>query len=342
MDNIAGVNKQLPRHSAGSLELKEGTGPITAMCPCGSFLEVFKVDKTFRIQTPESIDPEETNPNAPWVASPVSDVGSGNLSVARVLLQAREMLDAALCDGEIDKEAVVLHLHSCKEALVACESLANRVGNGIDQITQQITEAGIARDNRGRGLNPFPQVQHLELDSGAFLVQVNRAIKLVCELPTYFLLLERPDSNFDHLGDRLLQAIGEDSPITTFVKANASAVRYLADLRNFHEHPRKTRTVIKNFHVLPDGAISPPTWRLSGDQTTEAQPIKDEMIAAVSFVRDIAEILFIHLLMHRLSKNFPYFVEQIPDDAIDPARPIRYRLSIDFAQIRVVAPPGDA
>lgn len=70
------AKNNLPRHSAGSMELKEGTGPITAAFSCGSFLEIYKQDITFRIRTPEAIDPEELNPNAPWVASPVANVGS--------------------------------------------------------------------------------------------------------------------------------------------------------------------------------------------------------------------------------------------------------------------------
>lgn len=340
--NVTHVKGKLPRHSAGSMELKDGTGPITAMCSCGSFLEIYKQDKTFRIQSPESIDPDETNPNAPWVASPVADVGSANLTVARVLLQAREMLDAAICEPPVDKAAVVALLHSCKEALIACESLANRVSQGIDQIVLQITEYGISRDNQGRGLNPFPQVPNLALDCGAFLVQINRAIKRICELPTHFLSLERADSNFDYLAKRLLQSIGADSPITGFVQANTSCVSYLVALRNFHEHPGKSTTVIENFRVLANGQIQAPLWRMDGEQATAPRPIKEELSAAVDFVRDIAEIIFIHLLMYRISKNFPYFIEEVQKEVIVSSLPIRYRLSIDFSRIKVASPGGDA
>jgi hypothetical protein len=56
--------KILPRHAAGSFELLGGTGGITGMCSCGEFLEMYKVDKTYRVQSPEGIDPKQTNPNA--------------------------------------------------------------------------------------------------------------------------------------------------------------------------------------------------------------------------------------------------------------------------------------
>ncbi len=58
------VKSKLPRDSAGRLDLHGGTGGITEACSCGEFLEVYKEDMTFRIRTPESIDPSRTNPNA--------------------------------------------------------------------------------------------------------------------------------------------------------------------------------------------------------------------------------------------------------------------------------------
>ncbi|TDK30979.1 hypothetical protein [Luteimonas terrae] len=339
MSKNAEISARSPRHYPGSIELKEGTGPITAMCPCGSFLEIFKVDRTFRIQTPESVDPEETNPNAPWVSTPVSNYGSANLTVARVLLQSKEMLSSASFDGTVDKEAVLQHMHSCKEVLLACETLSDRVTSGISKLTNQIEERGIPRDNGGRGFNPFPHVEGLELDCGAFLVQINRAVKLVCELPTLFFDLERPDSNFDHLATRLAKHVGEDTPLTRFVRAHADRVRYIAELRNYHEHPREIRTVIKNFHALPSGDICEPTWQMVGEPGSQAMSVKEEIVAATEFVRSLAEVLFLHLLMHQLVDDFPFIVTEIEESERDSAVPIRYRLALDFSQIHVSSAP---
>ena len=112
-----------------------------------------------------------------------------NLIIARVLLQARQMLDAAMIEGPFDKDATISKLHTCKESLLACEKVAKRIAKNIDEIVMLITERGITRDNQGRGLNPFPQAHDLEIDCGTLLIQANRCIKLVCELPTLFLAL---------------------------------------------------------------------------------------------------------------------------------------------------------
>jgi hypothetical protein len=326
------MNKRLPRHSASSVELKEGTGPITAMCPCGDFLEIYKVDKTFRVKTPETIDPAETNPNAPWVASPVDDLGSSHPIVARVLLQGHEILKSALFDGEVDKDGVTKQLHACKESLVACEKIAKRVGSHIDRVIQEVIAYGVSTDNSGRTLNPFPQVPDLDTDCGTFLIQANRAIKLICELPRFFIPLDRDDSNFDYLGKRLAATLGESAPLTEFVTANADGIRYLIDLRNFHEHPKEKRTVVDNFRVMPDARIRVPMWHLA---EREPRPIKEEMFAALEFLIQMAEAMLIHLVMHKVSKQFPFIVEEIPDEDIDRNTPIRYRLSIDASKLRL-------
>lgn len=76
------------------------------------------------------------------------------------------MLDSVMSE----EAAVIMHLHGCKEMLLACERLATWLAGRIDEIVVDITEYGISTDNHGRGLNPFSQVHDLELDCGTFLI----------------------------------------------------------------------------------------------------------------------------------------------------------------------------
>lgn len=324
--------KVLPRHAAGSMELKEGTGPITAMCPCGKFLEIYKIDKTFRIQTPEGIDPDETNPNAPWVATPVDDIGTSNPIIARVLLQGNEILKSAMFERSIDKEAITKKLHSCKESLATCYKIANRVASNVDSVIKKVSADGIATDNQGRGLNPFPHVPELETECATYLVHANRVIKTICELPTLFLDLNGTDSNFDHLAKRLKRTLGEDANLTKFVDDNAIGVRYLIDLRNFHEHPKEKRTIIENFRLMPDMKIQVPMWNVTGD---EPRPIREEMEVGVNFLVQMAEAMLIHLVMSSVVKTIPFIIEMVEESKIDPKNPIKYRLSVDITKLKM-------
>jgi len=321
----------LPRHAAGSMELKEGTGGITAMVACGDFMEMFKVDKTFRVQTPEGVDPEGTNPNAPWVAAPVDDVGSGNLIVARAFIQPYEMIKSGFLKKKVDIKSATLKLRECKEALIACEKEALNVIQDIDNIIDKVGKEGISTDNNGRGLNPFPHISNLDIRCGSFLVFANRAIKSICGLPGFFIDVERPDSNFDHLAKRLSKTLGEESNLVMFIRDNADRVRYLAELRNFHEHPKEKRTIIENFKLLPDMNIQVPMWGLDAN---ELSPIKEEMLATINFLTEMAEEMIIHLVMSSPS-DYPLALESIEESKIDPSNPIRYRLTVDISKMGI-------
>jgi len=325
--------ERLPRDAAGSFDLHGGTGGITAMCSCREFLEVYKEDVTFRIRTPESIDPDRTNPNAGFVAAMTDTVGSTSPAVARILLQGCEIFEAAALTRAVDKSAVVQTLHACKEEVVVCEKVAGRVAGRVDAIVAEVEAAGgLKRERRGRALNPFPQVPDLDSDATSFLIHAKRGILYICRLPSLFLDIPAKDTNFDELGKTLERVTGADAPVTKFVLNNAPGVAYLIELRNHQEHPGVKRTVVDNFAVQPDDTISLPMWYLFGETP---RPIGVEMRAGVQFLVQMAEAMLIHLVMHTVDKRFPYIIQEYEAPDIDPKKPIKYRLSADLSRLRI-------
>jgi hypothetical protein len=308
------------------------------MCSCGGFLEVYKEDTTFRVKTPDSIDPGRTNPNAPFVAAVSDTVGSSSPTVARVLLQGRDILEVAIFERQIDKADVMQTLHACKESLIVCEKTARRVGSAVDKIIEQIQTSGVERDSRSRALNPFPQVLELDSDATAFLINAKRAIQAICRLPSMFLPVPARDNNFDALSKTLATTVGTQAPVAEFVQANAGGVRYIIELRNYQEHPHEKRTIIDNFAVMPDGSILEPKWYISGDPPG---PIRDEMAAAAEFLVQMAESMLIHLVMHTVDKRIPFVIEEVDATQLNPKMPIKYRLSVDVSKLKTDAQASD-
>jgi hypothetical protein len=74
-------------------------------------------------------------------------------------------------------------------------------------------------------------------------------------------------------------------------------------------------------------------WHISNEPP---RPIREEMLASIAFLIQLAETMLIHLVMHSVSKRFPYIVVEIPDVDVDPKVPIRYRLSLDHSKLRMV------
>jgi len=318
----AGENR-LPRDAAGHLELNEGTGGIIAMCSCDGFLEVYKQDVTYRIQTPETIDPDRTNPHTRFVAAIADNVGSSNPIVARVLLQGLEILNGAVFDRRINKEAVVRELHAIKEALVACHKVAERVVSRVTGVVSDGETHGLPGDERG-SFNPFPQVPDLEADATTFLIHAKRAIRRISQLPSIFFSIPG-DSDFDHLLKRLGK-VAAAREMVEFVLDNAPGIRYLSDLRNCQEHPKKGRqTMMDNFKVLPNGSVALPMWYVSGDTP---RPVAGEMRQAIDFLIMMAEAMLIHLVMACVTKNFQFIIQ--PIEPVNPTNPMKYRISVDI------------
>lgn len=320
------------RDQGGSLELKEGTGGILAMCSCGEFLEIYKEDVTFRLQSPEAIDPERTNPNVPFVAMVSEQIGCSNAIIARVLLQGRDILDAAFLPRSIDKDLVTLCLHEIKEALIACYKASEVVVGHVARISEEIGARGVEYDPGGRALPSLPQVPDLEAHSTQYLISAKRAIAAICRLPPLFTPLDRTDNNFDHLGDRLAKILSDDDPLLKFIRGRADLIRYLIALRNGQEHPKPdTRTDIRNYRLQADGTLAPPTWSVS-DHPPAA--IALEMPTGIERLIEVAEGLLIYLVDWQLDTRLPYLLEELADEEVDPEKPIRFRLTLAGSALR--------
>lgn len=320
------------------MQLSEGTGGILSMCPCDEFLEIYKEDVTFRFETPETIDPERTNPNAPFVAAVSDRIGCSDPIIARVLLQGRDILASAIFAKPLDDKAVIRTLHGIKESLIACRKASTSVNTSVDGISSTVETQGLIEDAGGRSLPSVPQVADLDMHATQFLISAKRAIKGICALVPLFVSVERPDSNFDHLGDRLEKSLGTDTASVRLVREHATAVRYLIALRNGQEHPHPgPATRIDNVRIQPDGSVSAPMWYRTGETP---RPIHKEMLAAIELLVDVSELMLIFLVDERLDSRWPFVIEKLDAVTINPKMPIKYRLTIDTSRLNL--PKTDA
>jgi len=164
-------NKEAPRYRAGHGELIGGTGGITRMCSAGDFMEIYKIDKTFRVHPPEALDPKEVDPNMPWMSKSVADVGSANSIVARVFIQSSEAIkNTPLKDG-INKDDILRCMHRCKELLLICSERCMSINNEVEQICEIIRRREIK--SKGRHFEDFPQVEKLEERCAEFLQAIS-------------------------------------------------------------------------------------------------------------------------------------------------------------------------
>lgn len=323
------------RDGAGSFTFKEGTGPIISVVSFGNFLEMYKADATSQLRSPEDIDPQRTNPNAPWVSTVNTRAGSANEIVSRLVIQSSELLKSVQLPDGVDKDKVLRHMHKVKEDLLQCEQIALRVNAAVMEITGKIERNELPRDNHGRGFNPFPQVADLHHEANNFLISANKVVRAICGIPRLFAALKE-DSNFDHLSKTLAAALSQDSTLVQFVVEQAVLVRRIVELRNHAEHTREEskRTEIYNFRVLPNGQIGLPVWGIVDRDNVEQVYVHEEMQEITTYLRYVAEGTFILSLEQYRAASFPIILSAVEKPRSEC--PVHYAYVPDMTKIKFV------
>ena len=315
-------DKNAPRYRAVKGTLEGGTGGITRMCSAVDFLEIYKVDKTFRLYTPESLDPEETDPNMQSMSKPSADVGSANKIVARVFIQASEAITNAPIADEISKDDILRCMHRCKEILLVCEDKQVHICKETEEICDKCNKGNL--ETEGYHIKNFPQVGRLEEYCGAFLGNAKLTIQTAAELVNTFYHTTFDGPRFDKVLTWSQSALKQYPPFNQFLADVQPGLKHIVDLRNAQEHPKANKKlIIDNFTLRPENNITVPIWHITGE---EPEAIHSSTSAIVDFLVHTVESLFLHCLMDNIRSSFPFGVRTIPNTERDPACPIKYRV----------------
>lgn len=323
-------NKFSRRDAAGSFTLPPGgTGPITEMCSLPDRLEMYTVDATFMIQTPDAIDPLRTNPDALWVNAKVDDVGSASPAVSRTFIMANQVLKLADFEPQLDTASVLIQMHRIKNTLVICERVAAQYLLALQSEIEFVAASGYRLDQGGRALERFPVLNDLEHRVTTFLINAKRAIQEVCALVCLFWTLDKPHSKYHLLAKDIERQLGTDNQLVKFVNGYVDVVSRVVELRNFQEHGTAAKRLhVENFRLTPSNQIKSPVWFLDGE---EPRDIAKEMTSLSSILIDLAEGVFVGCVDQRLSHRLPMCFELI--ETPNPSSPVRFRLTIDSSKL---------
>lgn len=314
------------------MELKGGTGPILHMVSFGDFLEAYKADKTFRVRSPNAVDPTNTDPNAPWIVLSAADVGCAHPIVSRSIIQSRTFLNEVMTTRTIDREAVLAVLYRAKEGLLSCEAAMVKLHQAVNSIVESVQAQGVQWSKNARAINPFPHVNDLEALGGDFLVKANRQIRTICELVGCFVDMDRKHSNFDHLHKELETKLGPQEFLTRLVGENKNFIRRIVELRNFDEHSSNSRTVFHNFQLgpAPDYSLLNPSWEVLGGVTHPREDMCRDSHLIVGSLLELTEWSVIYGVMQWRNPVFGQYVREIEEGDVDQSCPIFYRPELDY------------
>jgi hypothetical protein len=320
-----------PRDNPGSFKVPSTKdGAIQRLVPLGDHMEIYTPEETFRMQTPESIDPGRTNPNAMFVNVKIADVGSSSPIIARTLLMANEMLhDRTILREDANREAVLKLMHRIKTSLLHCEQASDELIKSVHaqcEIFAQTEQAAASRTYAN-----FPMVADVDAKVTAFLIPARRVITDICQIPQHFWKLGSTHSNLDYLLNKeIAPLLGEEHHMVQWFRKMVPAVTRIVDFRNGQEHVGTTKglpLMIKNFEMLPTNEVHVPVWYLEGGRPCS---IAEEMPRMFDELLHFAETMFVACVEANLP-TFPPMVLQI-NEKPDPLCPILYTLVIDASR----------
>jgi hypothetical protein len=325
------MHKKPPsRDSAAAFTLPlGGTGPITQMCVLPDRIEIYKIDATFMIQTPGTVDPLRTNPDALWVNAKVDDVGSASPAVSRTFIMASQVLKLADFEPPLDPASILVQMHKIKSSLVLCEKVAAQYALALQAELGAVEATNFRLDSGGRALERFPVLNDLEHRATTLLINAKRSIQEVCALVCLFWTLDKQHSKFHLLAKDVERRLSSENQFVKFINGYVDGVTKVVELRNFQEHgTSEKRLHVENFRLMPSNQIRAPVWYIDGEAPRD---IANDMTSIASFLTDLAEGAFVGCVDQRLSQRFPMCFESI--ETPDPAVPVRFRLTIDHSKL---------
>lgn len=322
------LRKRLPRDMANSFDLPESTGAVMRMVSGHNFLEVYTVSGTYRMQTPDNLDPDRKIPNMPWALKKVADVGASNLIVARVYLQAHDIMRQLVDPVPLrcgDPKRLFRYIHTCKEELLACEAAHQAIEHEHVRVVEEIKSGKVQQ--KGNVIE-CPQIPELERLATNFIAAAKRAAQATGEVFNEFFRPVKPvkNGNFLYAIKHLEAHTHPNQDYLKWLLKASPVVKTIVDLRNAQEHPtEERRTLIENIHVTPDGFVGP-TWRLTPGAPRSILP---EMNRTLRFLVQFAELSFLFGFMENVNLPMPVRTVEIPAEMRDPNCPIKY--AVEFA-----------
>lgn len=319
--------KRLPRDGAGSMDFPPEAGAIKRMVGFDDFMEVYAVHCTYRVKTPDILDPGRTVPNMPWSKIAVSNVGASSPIVARIVIQSVEALgNWHLRNGK--PEVIKRHLHACKEEALICKAAYGRLKPHYDAAVTLISEGKLPVK---RKVVECPSLPNLRGEVAVFLTAARRALQSIGEVFNEFYVPDgkKPlvkNANFEFAVVRLESTQPMNQQFIDYLRKVVPSTKHFVELRNSLEHPTDgDSTVIEDFRLTPKG-IAPPSWR-RGSLGKEGAVI-EEMRAFLEFLIVFCEDVFFFGLKDNIAPDFPLGFEVVPvqDRDIDPECPVRYRV----------------
>lgn len=192
----------------------------------------------------------------------ISDHGSSNPIVARLLVQTGDLMGFCTLPKERKEEVLALYYEEVMPRLLTCDTISQRVAKSMDDIFKLLEKEGPSMQAGGRAIE-VPQVMNLQQDAEQYLYSAKCVLRDVAGVFKIFFGKEFPGAKYDQVLKWCGERFGVDHALTKLIQEDHDLwLHQLITMRNAVEHPGKLRLRVRNIEVV-GSKLSLPTWQLN-------------------------------------------------------------------------------
>lgn len=314
------------RDEAGSFGLPEGEkGEIITMIDFGEFMEVYTEQSTYKLMTPDSIDPKREHQNVPWVYTKISDFGASNPLVANTVIMVNEFLRQLYSNEDSNRIQIISKARDIKNVLLNyLLSLQSLIDNSNSEIKKFIENGSVMN---GKAHAYFPQLKELDGYATDFLISAKRCIQEISVMVNFFLPLKSKHGRIDRLLKDVKTNHQDATMLINVLKEHLPMCVHIYNLRNAQEHAATTDAplIVNNFSFENGNEINPPKWGIKGQGF---KCVHEEANEILWFLITFFEEVFLSCV----SLVFPTFpkYEIVFNENPVKKNPVRYRLHLSL------------
>ncbi|EKN5950108.1 hypothetical protein [Yersinia sp. 22-579] len=314
------------RDDAVSFGLPEGeTGNILAMINFGDTMEVYTEKSTFKMMSPDTIDPERNHHDTPWVYTKISDFGASNPLVANTLLLANDFLKQLFSEKDSKYLEIIKKVSDIRNVLLECllslQSYSEELKKEIEKFESN------KKSMNGKAHAYFPQIKNIDGFTTSFLIAAKRCIQEISVLVNMYIPLKVKHGRIDLLLKEVESDHAHAKDLIEVLRTHLSMCAHIFSLRNAQEHAatRDNPLIVKNFSIENGLELSFPKWGIKGSPPALIHVEANDILAfLITFFEEI--FLTCTTLIFPIFPVYNIFINDKPDDKM----PIRYSLQLSL------------
>ena len=258
----------------------------------------------------------------PMIFQTISEHGTSNPIVARLLLQTSELLKNTKLD-KTTRENIAQASMDVGNRILRCWEIWNWLNEQQQKCMLEFTPI------QGKGAIEIPHIINLHAKVENFLYESKNAVReLTAAFNASFDTDFKETSQFARIKSKNSDAVkwslnkyGKNDDLTRFLEHYQVNVAKIISLRNAIEHPNgySGNLYIHNYQLSGSHLLSP-TWHLN-DENPEKISIQLEQILLCLFT--FAEGVIVHIINKNLDRDISQIYE-IPENERNLDNPIRY------------------